>query len=247
MSEPNEFISVQPDNRTLIEESLEYAWDRILKQSTSPYPDLKNPMLTPDEFVVLLASERGVADWQPDDTIDQQRKTTDKAFPIHSKAGTRTGLKTAVQALGYDAQVTSGHKLAEKIPYHVEILAWKEPSDLVDDGKIARLISRINTYKSERDSIEVAMTFAAFSSLEIRAASPACIGITNTVAKAAPWEQPKMYGSICAVSGMYSVSISTINAIAAISYPQLQADLAIRQCIASRSLSFTQYHVTAKL
>ena len=148
MSELIEFISVQPDNRTLIEESLEYAWDRILKQSTSPYPDLKNPMLTPDEFVVLLASERGVADWQPADTIEQQRKTTDKAFPIHSKAGTRTGLKSALFALGFDAEI----KKAE-LPYSIQITSWSGHG--IGNDVLGRVYSRTVQYKSERDSFSI--------------------------------------------------------------------------------------------
>lgn len=152
MLEQNEFISVQPDNRTLIEESLEYAWDRILKQSTNPYPDLKNPMLTPDEFVVLLASERGVADWQPDDTLVQQRRTTDKAFKIHSKAGSRAGLKTALDALGFSSVVTRGEAL-----YSIDV-----EGRLLDQPLTAemsqRLHARISAYKSERDSVTTTLS-----------------------------------------------------------------------------------------
>ncbi|EKO3566327.1 phage tail protein [Vibrio metschnikovii] len=147
MSEPNEFISVQPDNRTLIEESLEYAWDGILKRSTNPYPDLKNPMLTPDEFVVLLASERGVADWQPDDTLVQQRRTTDKAFEIHSKAGTRAGLKTALDALGFDSVVTKSDE-----PYAINVEAMLQDQPLTNE-MYRRVNIRVSTYKSERDIV----------------------------------------------------------------------------------------------
>ncbi|WP_249371363.1 phage tail protein [Vibrio sp. 2-2(8)] len=147
MSDPNEFVSVQPDNRTLIEESLEYAWARILALAPNPYPNLKNPQLTADEFVVLLAGERGVADWQPTDTIVQQRKTTDKAFPIHSKAGTRAGLKTALDALGFASAVTRGDAA-----YSIDV-----EGRLLDQPLTAEMSQRINAritaYKSERDSV----------------------------------------------------------------------------------------------
>ncbi|HDZ9327794.1 TPA: phage tail protein [Vibrio cholerae] len=152
MSEPNEFVSVQPDNRTLIEESLEYAWARILALAPNPYPNLKNPQLTADEFVVLLAGERGVADWQPTDTIEQQRKTTDKAFPIHSKAGTRTGLKTALDALGFASAVTRGDAA-----YSIDV-----EGRLLDQPLTAEMSQRINAritaYKSERDSVTTTLS-----------------------------------------------------------------------------------------
>ncbi|WP_306331027.1 phage tail protein [Vibrio injensis] len=247
MSEPNEFISVQPDNRTLIEESLEYAWDRILKQSTSPYPDLKNPMLTPDEFVVLLASERGVADWQPIDTELHQRRTVDKAFEIHSKAGTRAGLVSAVRAVGYDADIQAGHKLKDPIPYHVEILAWREPSDVVDEKKIARLVSRINAYKSERDTIEVAMTFATFVSLQAKSAAPRIIGITGISGRMQAMPQPEAFGSCYASMAGHSVSLSSIVAAAEIHQYSASARIAVRHSAIGKSLSVKQYNARAKL
>ncbi|MBY7667267.1 phage tail protein [Vibrio anguillarum] len=148
MLEQNKFVSVQPDNRTLIEESLEYAWARILARATNPYPNLKNPQLTADEFVVLLAGERGVADWQPTDTIVQQRKTTDKAFPIHSKVGTRTGLKSALFALGFDAEIQKAD-----LPYSIQITSWS--GDGIGNDVLSRVYSRTVQYKSERDSFSI--------------------------------------------------------------------------------------------
>ncbi|WP_236688376.1 hypothetical protein [Photobacterium kishitanii] len=58
------FISVQPENRTLIEESLEYAWHTLLTNQIDPFPELKQPLLTSEQFVSLLAGERGVTDWR---------------------------------------------------------------------------------------------------------------------------------------------------------------------------------------
>ena len=162
MSEPNNFISVQPDNRTFIEESLEYAWDRILKKQTNPYPDLKNPQLTPDDFVVLLASERGVADWQPKDSLEQQRNTTDKAFDIHSKAGSRTGLKAALDALGFSSAVSRG-----ELKYSIEVEARLQDEPLTAE-LAQRVNKRIETYKSERDSVRTTLV-RAHSAVKYRA------------------------------------------------------------------------------
>ncbi|MGL4223829.1 MAG: phage tail protein [Vibrio sp.] len=148
----NEFVSAQPESRTLIEESLEYAWDKIIATQASPYPDLKNPALTPDEFVVLLAAERGVADWQPSDSPAQRRKTTINAFQIHSKAGTRQGLKSALEALGFASSVERG-----ELPYSIKVEGLLDEAPLTAEIS-QRINSRVVTYKSERDSATITLS-----------------------------------------------------------------------------------------
>ncbi len=69
-----EFLSVQPNNASLIEEALEFAWTELIQSTFCPYPNLKQPLLTDKAFVALLAGERGVTDWQPKDTLESQRK-----------------------------------------------------------------------------------------------------------------------------------------------------------------------------
>lgn len=146
------FISAQPENRTVIEESLEFAWHDMLTKVEQPYPDLKQPLYTQDEFVSLLAGERGVLDWQPSDDDQQRRETADKAFDIHRKAGTRYGLRNALLPLGIDSVVTKG----------------EQPYSVVVDGKLSdrpltaetsqRMNARLTSYKSERDSIALTLS-----------------------------------------------------------------------------------------
>lgn len=149
MSVPNddEFISVQPENRTRIEESLEYAWDQLIAELPDPYPNLKQPLDTAAEFVDLLAQERGVLDYQPGDTATQKRQTTDRAFQIHSKAGTRSGLKDALDALGFDSTVEKANE-----PYAITVTADIE-ADSLTQALQERLEARVTAYKSERDSV----------------------------------------------------------------------------------------------
>lgn len=146
------FISAQPENRTVIEEALEFAWHDMLSHVEQPYPDLKQPLYTQPEFVSFLAGERGVLDWQPSDNESQRRETADKAFDIHRKAGTRYGLRNALLPLGIDSTVNKG-----ELPY-----------SLVVDGKLSeqpltaetsqRMNARLASYKSERDSIELTLS-----------------------------------------------------------------------------------------
>ncbi|WED23078.1 phage tail protein [Vibrio sp. JC009] len=149
MSVQSEFVSVQPESRSLIEESMEYAWGAIIADLECPYPELKSPALTQDDFVSLLAGERGVMDWQATDTIDQQRTTAERAFQIHEKAGTRGGLKNALDALVFDSVISRG-----ALPYSLDVEAFLLDTPLTEDSS-RRVDSRINTYKSERDSIDV--------------------------------------------------------------------------------------------
>ena len=153
------FISVQPENRTLIEESLEYAWHTLLANQRDPFPELKQPRLTSEPFVSLLAGERGVTDWRPEDSLEQQRKTADNAFEIHRKAGTRHGLAVAMDALDCDIEVTPWYQMdAPPGPYHIEVVAWKR-NEPVNQKTAKRMLTRIENTKSERDTVELILAF----------------------------------------------------------------------------------------
>ncbi|MFM2477367.1 phage tail protein [Celerinatantimonas sp. MCCC 1A17872] len=145
----DDFISVQPENRTVVEEALEYAWNQLIAALPDPYPNLKQPLETAAEFVDLIAQERGVLDYQPGDTLAQKRNTTDQAFQIHSKAGTRSGLKDALDALGFNSSVEKADE-----PYAITVIADIE-ADSLTEALQQRLEARVTAYKSERDSVGV--------------------------------------------------------------------------------------------
>lgn len=170
MSDPNDvFISVQPNNASLIEEALEYAWTELIQSKSSPYPNLKQPLLTDKTFVALLAGERGVQDWQPKDTLESQRKTVDKAFDIHRKAGTRFGLSIALDAIDCDVEVTPWHQMQPRHkPYHIECIA-RQRNRPIDKAATTRVLSRIESSKSERDTVNLIMALDADSGFELSA------------------------------------------------------------------------------
>lgn len=161
------FVSAQPENRTSIEEALEFAWHEILTTVDQPYPNLKQPLYTPQEFVSLLAGERGALDWQPSDDEQQRRETTDKAFDIHRKAGTRSGIEIALNALGCDAIITPWFDCdTAKPPYYIECVAWKSNAP-VDKQLSERMIRRIESAKSERDTIDFIVALGVTSGFEL--------------------------------------------------------------------------------
>lgn len=157
MSNPNDFkdrpfVSAQPENRTIIEEALEFAWYDMLAKVEQPYPNLKQPLYTPKEFINLLAAERGVLDWQPSDNEQQRRETADKAFEIHRKAGTRFGLRNALLPLGIDSVVQKG-----ELPYSLTVDGKLSEQPLTAETS-QRMNARVKSYKSERDSVEITLT-----------------------------------------------------------------------------------------
>ncbi|MEZ8059540.1 phage tail protein [Vibrio splendidus] len=170
MSDLNKvFLSVQPNNASLIEEALEFAWTELIQSSFCPYPNLKQPLLTDKTFAALLAGERGVTDWQPKDTLESQRKTVDKAFDIHRKAGTRFGLSIALDAIDCDVEVTPWHQMEPRLaPYHIECIAWQRKQPL-DKAATTRILSRIESTKSERDTVDLIMALGADSGFEFSA------------------------------------------------------------------------------
>lgn len=146
------FVSAQPENRTIIEEGLEFAWHDMLANVEQPYPDLKQPLYTQPEFISLLAGERGVLDWQPNDDKQQRRETADKAFDIHRKAGTRQGLVEALVPLNITAVVKKG-----ELPYSIVIDGRLSEKPLTAETS-QRLNARATSYKSERDSVSITLS-----------------------------------------------------------------------------------------
>lgn len=171
MSKPEEFVSVQPQNTTAIEEALEYAWDQLITGQSDPYPMLKQPLYTADEFVALLAGERGVFDWQPNDSIAQQRQTANQAFAIHRSAGTRSGLRLSLGVIDSELEVTPWYQVDDAPgPYYLKCVAWRKHHPITK-ALTERLLSRIEHVKSERDSVDLYMAFGLESSLGLGGAT----------------------------------------------------------------------------
>ncbi|MDK9756736.1 phage tail protein I [Vibrio sp. D173a] len=200
MSDPSEaFISVQPNNASLIEEALEYGWTELIQSTSCPYPNLKQPLLTDRAFVALLAGERGVRDWQPKDTLDSQRKTVDRAFEIHRKAGTRFGLSVALDAIDCDVEVTPWHQMQPRqAPYHIECIAWQRQTP-IDKSAAHRVLSRIENTKSERDTIDLVMAIGTDSGLAFSGAGyqVLCVdeSMTGTIRDVSPGLAPLYWGA----------------------------------------------------
>lgn len=196
MFEPSDFISVQPENRSTLEEALEYAWQRLIIDAERPYPLLRQPLFCPEEFVVFLAGERGVFDYQPSDSLQQKRNSTHHAFEIHQKAGTRHGLKVALDVLDCDLEVTPWHKMEPPSnPYHIDVVAWRRDSP-TNKEVLERVWARIAKTKSERDTVSLSLAFGVNSSLAFAGATSQIVFVDGAADVAMP-AAPSCKGAIC--------------------------------------------------
>ncbi|MBV7264317.1 phage tail protein I, partial [Photobacterium sp. WH24] len=96
-----------PNNRTPFERSFEEGM-KDLATTEDVYSWLHDPLKTDTRLLDLMAKEAGVKDWFFDDSEQAKRQSIDLAHLIMQKAGTRTGLKDALEALGISAQVIKG-------------------------------------------------------------------------------------------------------------------------------------------
>ncbi|UIP28892.1 phage tail protein I [Photobacterium sp. TLY01] len=211
MSKSPDFVSVQPENRSTLEEALEYAWHRLIENTECPYPLLKQPLHTPNAFVALLAAERGVLDWQPDDSLAQQRQTAHRAFEIHRKAGTRHGLKVALDVLDCDLEITPWYQMENSPgPYHIDVIAWRR-NEAVNKKTADRVRARIDNTKSERDTVSLTLAFGLDSGFTVAGAAHRALTHSDDSATGnmPPVAQPS--GSLCLGGGQYQVAVSDDN------------------------------------
>lgn len=113
------------------------------------YSWLHDPLKTDTRLLDLMAKEAGVKDWFFDDSELAKRQSIDLAHQIMQKAGTRTGLKDALEALGLGAIVSKGEQ-----KYSLNISA-EVPDGALSPELYSRINQRIQNYKSERDSVSM--------------------------------------------------------------------------------------------
>ena len=160
------------DNAQPLEKAIRLAFRDSLHELKPPYPKLLNALETPVQFLPALAGERGVVDWYDTDDEEFKRETTDGSYRLLMKSGTRYGIRSSLNALGFDSTVIKGTK-----PYTLQVEAFLQGKPLTDESS-QRVDARVRTYKSERD--DVSINISRQSSCELYVAVTTEIGITMT-------------------------------------------------------------------
>lgn len=142
--------SLQPDNRSALQTAIEQAFDCALRdiETTIPIDGFFNGEKMPASCLPAHAIERGVVDWSPTDSEAAKRRTVSRALPMQSLSCTYSGIKEAVEALGFICTITPLRR------YVFEVEAGLEDGSLTPELS-KRVMRRISAYKGARDTPEV--------------------------------------------------------------------------------------------
>ncbi|ELH7952691.1 phage tail protein I [Vibrio fluvialis] len=146
-----DYQTLLPTNRTPFERAFE---EGIKELANTPelYSWLHDPSKTDAALLDMMAQEEGVLDWFFDDSEASKRESILKSKEIMRLSGTRGGIKSALKALGVESEVKKGN-----LRYHLMVEGFL--SDQPMSSEMSRRInSRINSYRSERDSVSLTMT-----------------------------------------------------------------------------------------
>ncbi|PMK93215.1 phage tail protein I [Vibrio lentus] len=216
MSEPIDKDTLLPDNRTTFERSYEEGTKALVK-SEDVLPTINDPMTTPSDLLPLMASERGVNDWFFSDTEAEKRAITAVSYSVHQTSGTNAGIIQALDAVDYTSDITHWKQVEGGKPYSVYVTAANKTERSVDRERIVRLIERLNHVKSERDSIDLTLSFSVSQSFRVSAggAPPVSIQPLTVQAKVAQVRASTSL-SVGASSSPHTISIIPIETIARI-------------------------------
>jgi len=145
--------SIQPDNRSALQQAIEEALDARLSsiEQAAPLPSALNAQLAPIQLLPSLSIERGVSDWDADDSEQSQRDTISKAITLIGLSGTGSGISGAISALGFLSDATRVR------PYVLSLVVHLSDKELTD-RLTSRLVRRANTYKAARDALEIRLS-----------------------------------------------------------------------------------------
>lgn len=138
--------SLQPDNRSALQTAIEQVFDSALRdiETTIPIDGFFNGEKMPASCLPAHAIERGVIDWSPTDSEAAKRKTVSNALPMLSLSCTYSGIKEAVEALGFSCTIKNPR------PFVFEVEAGLEDGSLTPELS-KRVMRRISAYKATRD------------------------------------------------------------------------------------------------
>lgn len=170
--------SVLPDNRSPIESSLEFSFNKEILAIETPFPHLLFAQQTPLNLVPFLAAEKQLPVWDDNDTEKVKRDTTKTAWLIRKKSGTPAGIKLAFESLDFDCSMTPWHQqtpLGE--PYSFEVWAYARDTKITAEISI-KMDELLQEIKSERDTYSLFLARGSNSNYFIGAALE--IGTTIT-------------------------------------------------------------------
>lgn len=201
MSEPIDKHTLLPDNRTTFERAYEEGSKGISK-SEEVLNWLNDPLKVRADLLPLMAAERGVNDWFFSDSEAEKRAITASAYSVHQASGTNDGILKALKAVDFSAQISHWTEAENGKPYSIYVHAWGDKSQTVNKARTLRLLERLNHVKSERDTVDLAVSFGVSTSLAMTAHIPPSVNVTPFDGKASLWPQENCVASVATVMGL---------------------------------------------
>lgn len=190
-----------PDNRTTFERSYEEGVKGLVK-GEDVHEWISDPLKTKVELLDLMAAERGVSDWFFSDSETEKRAITASAYSVHQASGTNDGILKALKAVDFSAQISHWTEVENGKPYSIHVHAWGDKSQTVNKARTLRLLERLNHVKSERDTVDLAVSFGVSTSLAMTAHIPPSVNVTPFDGKASLWPQENCAASVATVMGL---------------------------------------------
>lgn len=201
MSEPIDKYTLLPDNRTTFERAYEEG-TKGLSKSEDVLNWLNDPLKVRSDLLPIMASERGVNDWFFSDSEPEKRAITDSAYSVHQASGTNDGILRALKAVDFSAQISHWTEVEGGKPYSIYVQAWGDKSQGVTKERTLRLLERLNHVKSERDTVDLSVSFGVSASLAMTAHIPSSVNVTPIDGKASLWPQENCVASVAAAMGL---------------------------------------------
>ncbi|WP_164518230.1 phage tail protein I [Pseudoalteromonas rubra] len=160
------------DNHSALERALEVSLSLQTFKGDSLYPGLLNANSTPEHALAYLAAERQLPFWETGDSDGVKRSLTSNAWQLRRTAGTRAGIKLALDSFDYVGEVTPWHKMKPRgEPYSFSVVAWKKRNQAVEPNAVHQLVANLAHFTSERDTYDLVLAHGLESGFRVSGAS----------------------------------------------------------------------------
>jgi|OM-RGC.v1.010694482 phage tail protein, P2 protein I family len=224
--------SVLPDNKSALERAIELALAEQLYQHASPFPGLLNAETTTNKLLPFLAHDAQVPIWDDDAPDELKRRLARDAWIVRRLAGTKKGIKTALESLGFKGEITPWYEQSAE-PYSLEIItAWEHGNNPVNVANAKKLLSYIDEAKSERDTVTLSLAYGVEQNMGLAGAIAPAVNFKSSSHEARLWElETKTELALC---GAAQVGTSINNL-------EIQAELSITNTSAALYLAAGAY------
>ncbi len=241
--------SVLPDNHSNLERALELSFLQALYSVDHPYPALLNAQSTSIEILPYLATEKQVKIWRDDDSEQVKRDLTETSWKVKRLSGTKAGIRCVLTALNFESEIVPWHQqVPQNEPYHLSVLAWAKDSESLNVANIEKLYAHIEEVKSERDTVELSLTYGVETAFALAGATSHAVTIKQHQIQAALWPEPiAIISPVISCALNPAINIQSVLSVAVIPTVYCYAEFFINAHACSSSITVSDINAQAQL